>query len=63
MDGSDTTQSQDANPVLKAVDDALDVIEKFIEGKKDPVKKVGLGLMATLRAFLHVPDDIGGDAD
>lgn len=52
------------NPVLENVDDALDVIEKFIESKfKDPIKSVGLGLISALRKFLQVPDDYAGDAD
>lgn len=54
----------ETNPVLENVDDALDVVEKFIESKfKDPFKSVGLGLIGSLRAFLKVPDNYGGDAD
>lgn len=52
------------NPVLENVDDALDLIEKVITQKFPAViANVGLGLIATLRTFLQVPDDIGGDAD
>lgn len=54
----------DTNPVLENVDDAIDVVEKFITDKvKDPFKNVGLGLIGALRTFLKVPDNYGGDAD
>ena len=54
----------EVNPVLENVDDAIDLIEKFIADKFPPViANVGLGLVATLRTFIKVPDNYGGDAD
>lgn len=55
---------EDDNPVLKAVDEALDLVENFITAKvKAPFKTIGLGLVSTLRDFLKVPDNYAGDLD
>lgn len=52
------------NPVLEAVDDALDKVEDFVSAKmKGSVRNIGLSLIAALRGFLKVPDNYGGDAD
>lgn len=54
----------ETNPILENVDDALDVVEKFIAEKLPAAfRPTGNFLMQSLRAFLQVPDNYGGDAD
>lgn len=54
----------ETNPVLENVDDALDLIENFIDAKMPAAfKPTAAFLMSSLRAFLQVPDNYGGDED
>lgn len=54
----------ETNPVLENADDALDLIESFVESKfKGQTLVIVQGLLRALRNFLQLPDNYGGDED
>ena len=63
--------STNVQELREKIDDALDVVETFVEEKLNklpalvsaPLKVTAQGAFATVRGIVGIPDDIGGDED